>query len=593
MALYKHGTLLRRIERRMTLASLKAEDYSRYLELLEADKAELEQLGRDLLIHVTKFFRDSPIFEKLASDTIPALLEERRSAKALRIWVAGCSTGEEAYSLAILFLEAKSNWPESMKVQIFASDVDGEAIAAAREGFYTSAAASSMSPERLSRYFTRDEGGVRVAPELREMVVFTVHDILTDPPFSRLDLISCRNVLIYLSPIAQRKVIARFHFALNPGGLLLLGSAEAVASDEAKFEIVSKSQRLYRRTGIGRRADKELLGDILYSAVPSAGPSAGHRTQSTLEDHCQQKLMEIYAPAAVLVNHADECLFSMGPTERFLSVPKGAPTNDLFAMLHSDIRPHARRALYAAREGVEPASATASLTGEGGQSELISVEVHPLTVEGEHFMLVCLAVRPVPEAKAQPGDGQPDSDRVVHLELQLQNMRRELELTAQSMEASNEEHRSIAEEAMSTNEEFQAANEELLTSKEELQSLNEELTALNGQMQEALEKQRTTSNDLQNVLNSTNVATLFLDRDLNIRFFTPVTRKLFNIIPSDIGRPLADLNSLVTDDGLLTESRMVLSALSPVEREIQTGIQTGTAGAFFPIVRTRARSKAS
>lgn len=567
---YKHGTLLRRIDRRMSMASLKVHDLLHYLQLLEADNAELEQLGKDLLIHVTSFFRDALTFERMASEIIPALVKVGKTTQPLRIWVAGCSTGEEAYSLAILFLEVKAAAASDVKIQVFASDLEEDAIATAREGFYPAAISTTITPDLLARYFIPEDGGYRVIQTLREMVVFTVHDILSDPPFSKLDLISCRNLLIYLSAAAQSKVIARFHFALNPSGLLLLGSAEAVTGAEEKFSLISKSMRLYHRSGGSKQASRVPLDGLLSPVTVPATMSASARRTATLTELCQQKLVDAYAPAAVLVNAADECLFFLGPTEKLLNIPKGSPTSDLFAMLQGAVRPHVRRALQTARLGNDAAAATATQASADGTLEQIIIKVLPLTIEGEQLMLVCLEVEPAQAAALSMQGSASDTLHITHLEQQLLTARKELEATVLTMEASNEEHRSIAEEAMSTNEEFQAANEELLTSKEELQSLNEELTALNGQVQEALQKQRTTSNDLQNVLNSTNVATLFLDRDLHIRFFTPVTRKLFNVIPSDIGRPLADLNALATDDALLADSRNVIKTLIPLEREIQT-----------------------
>lgn len=567
---YKHGTLLRRIDRRMSMASLKSHDLLPYLHVLETDTAELEQLGKDLLIHVTSFFRDAATFEHLASEIIPPLIKERKTSQPLRIWVAGCSTGEEAYSLAMLFLEAKAAAASDVKIQIFASDLEEDAIATAREGFYPATAASGVPSELLSRYFTPDDGGFRVVPALREMVVFTVHDVLSDPPFSKLDLISCRNLLIYLSAAAQVKVITRFHFALNLSGLLLLGSAETVTGGETKFSLISKSIRLYRSSGRSKQTDKASLGELLSVTPATSLMTASSRRNATLNELCQQKLVDAYAPASVLVNATDECLFFLGPTEKFLNVPKGSPSSDLFAMLQADVRPQARRALQTARQSNEPASAMATHTFVDGTIGQIAIRVLPLSVESEQLMLVCLDAAAAPALTDALQVSDSETPRISQLEQQLLAAHNELDATVLVMEASSEEHRSMAEEAMSTKEEFQAANEELLTSKEELQSLNEELTALNGQIQESLEKQRTTSNDLQNVLNSTNVATLFLDRDLNIRFFTPVTRKLFNVIPSDVGRPLADLNSLATDDALLAGSRSVLKTLTPLEREIQT-----------------------
>ncbi|MFM0283351.1 chemotaxis protein CheB [Paraburkholderia sediminicola] len=483
--LYKPGTLERRIERRMGMEGLDAGDMARYLDILESAPQECNLLAKDLLINVTRFFRDPKVYDFLSEVIVPDLISGHPVDQPLRIWTAGCSTGEETYSLTILFLEQIAAAGSNLKLQVFASDVDPDAIAGAREGHYPQAIEADVSQARLSRFFSKDEHGYRVLPELRAAVVFTVQDVLADPPFSRLDLVSCRNLLIYLRAEAQDKVISLFHFALREGGVLLLGNSETPGHVDGRFEVVSRSARVYRHIGHGRPGEFGFLTRIA------------------------------------------------GGTRRMV--------------------------------------ATGGRVDVEGKALSFSVEVQPVTSDGEQLLLICFVdAHRTAQKPGRAGEPQ-DLPRIAELEQELDATRAELQGAIRSLEMSSDEQKAINEEALSVNEEFQSTNEELLTSKEELQSLNEELTALNGQLQETLERQRTTSNDLQNVLYSTNLATLFLDSRLNIRFFTPATRTLFKLIPGDIGRPLSDLNSLASDDALLTDARTVLQSLVPIEREVESG----------------------
>lgn len=567
--LYKHGTLERRIERRMVLAAIAPGDGDRYLTFLKNNKGELELLAKDILINVTSFFRDPKVFAELEQKIIPEMLRNHQAGRPLRIWIAGCSTGEEAYSLAILFREKLQSVAPAITLQIFASDVDPEAVEVGREGLYPVNIEANISPERLARYFRKEKQGYRVSPELRAAVVFTVQDVLSDPPFSRLDLISCRNLLIYLRPEAQLKAISVFHFALNPGGLLLLGSAETVGNADSHFESVSKAERLYRRVGRGRTEDIAVTKDANWGvrAFAAGGPGKLAQRQTAIAELCQRMVMEAFAPAAVLVNRNHECLYTLGPTDRYLRVPAGQPTHDLLAMVGEALRSKIKIGIVQAGEKKERVAVAGGMTSHDGHSFTITVQ--PTLGESEELFLICFVDEP--EQSNRKGAPVPAADisRVVELEHDLEAAKAELRDAVRNLQISGEEQKAINEEALSVNEEFQSTNEELLTSKEELQSLNEELTALNTQLQETLEQQRETSDDLQNILYSTNVATLFLDTDLNIRFFTPATKLLFNIIPGDIGRPLADLNSLSADSSLTVDTRTVLHNLTPIEREVE------------------------
>jgi two-component system CheB/CheR fusion protein len=563
--LYKPGTLRRRTERRMGLAGIAS--LADYIGHLRRDPAELATLAKDLLIHVTGFFRDPAVFDALRTRILPDLIAGHGEGLPLRIWVPGCSTGEETWSLAMLCQEAIEASGRDIRMQIFASDIEPDAVAAARQAIYPAPLLAGIPAGRRDRFFEREDSGWRVRAELRAMVVFAVQDVLVDPPFSRLDMVSCRNVLIYLRPEAQARVIALFHFALRPGGLLLLGAAETIGGADAGFEPVDKAARIWRRGKGDRRAPPGLISAA--STPPRLAPPPGPPSrQSRLAEVCRRLVLDTYSPAAVLVDAHDRCLHAIGPTKHWLGHVAGAPSHDLFAMVQPALRTRLRAAVQQARDSGEAA------TLPPGQQP--GIHVRPVDIDGEALLLVCfLDPLPPPAAPAASGatraaTGAPASARITELERELAATRAELRAAIRNLEQSGEEQRAVSEEALSVNEEFQSANEELLTSKEELQSLNEELTALNGQLQETLDRSRILSNDLQNVLYSTEFATLFLDRLLRIRFFTPATRAVFNVLPGDVGRPLADLRPLAADPTLLEDAVAVLAGAAPRSREVPT-----------------------
>ncbi len=579
-SLYKPGTLLRRIERRVGLCGLGQAGMEGYLALLQDDPQELDLLAKDLLINVTSFFRDPQVFDHLSDVVIPALVRDCKPSQQLRIWIAGCSTGEETYSLAILLREQIAAQKVNIKLQIFASDLDSDAVATAREGLYPPSSTAEISPARLARFFQKEPGGYRVLPELRSAVVFTIQDVLADPPFSRLDLISCRNLLIYLQPEAQARVASIFHFALREGGLLLLGASEAVNDADGRFALVSKTARLYRHVGRSRPGEFGLL----MGAAPSRSSLAPSlSTPAALADLCRRLVLERHAPAAVLINGRGDCLYSLGPTDRYLRVAPGSSSHDLVSMVRHGMRARLGAAIQeviaTGRRVVVSGGRAAS---EPGAAPLVfDIEIQPIAAARDPMMLVCFLDRP--QSQSMQTAGAPpsaptaeDGGRVAELEQELERARADLTAALHNLELSSDEQTAINEQALSVNEEYQSTNEELLTSKEELQSLNEELTALNSQLQESLERQRTSATDLQNILYSTDVATLFLDRELKIRFFTPATLALFNILPGDIGRPLADLSVLAADDALLDDARATLKLQTRTEREVEA-----KAGAWF------------
>ncbi len=569
--LYKPGTLQRRIDRRMAMAAVDTDGMEHYLTILKSNPKELELLARDLLINVTSFFRDAQVFEYLANTIIPDLIRKHPADQTFRIWVAGCSTGEETYSLAMLFLEEIKAQNRAIKLQVFASDVDADAVVDAREGFYPETIEADISAARLARFFAKEDHGYRVMPDLRAVVVFTVQDVLADPPFSRLDLVSCRNLLIYLLPEAQAKVISLFHFALREGGVLLLGNAETISNADGRFELISKSERLYRHIGRSRPGEFSFLKNSADGVRVPLRPAPGQMPsrQTALADLCHRMVMESLAPAAILINQKDECLYFLGNAERYLRVAPGHPTHDLLSMAPKSMRTKLRSAVQQARQRNARILVKGARIDRDGATISFAVDAQPAQIDGEELLLICFVDEPAEDKGGVTAALSENAPRIAELERELDETKTELQGAIHNLEIATEEQRAINEEALSVNEEFQSTNEELLTSKEELQSLNEELTALNSQLQETLERQRTTSNDLQNVLYSTNVATIFLDTDLHIRFFTPATKALFNVIPGDIGRPLADLRSLAADATLLADARTVLHALEPVEQEIR------------------------
>jgi len=571
-ALYKEGTLQRQIERRMALAAIK--DVAVYLETIRQDPQEIDRLAKDMLINVTQFFRDEKTFEVLAETVVPELIRRQPLGVPIRIWDAGCSTGEETYSIAMLFLEEIAAAKRSVKLQVFASDVDDDALTIARNGLYPESIRKDVSPARLERFFTKEDHHYRVTRELREIVVFTTQDLLADAPFSRLDFVSCRNVLIYLRPEVQEKVLALFHFALCEGGILVLGASEAVGDFGDHFEPISKKHRIFRHLARSRP------GEVAFPIAPGEGgraraPSPSSRRsvaaapRTKIGDLAQQALLDAYAPASVLINARREGLYYFGPVDRYLKIAAGEASRDLLAMARDGLRTKLRAAIrQAGREHARAAFGGAEVD-RNGDAVAVNISVQPVQAEGEELFLVSFSDAPEPEKSGTAGGEAADPPHVAQLEQELDATRKELESAIRDLEEANDELTATNEEAMSVNEELQSTNEELETSKEELQSLNEELTALNSQLNETIERQRATANDLQNTMNSSEIAMLFLDGNLAIRLFTPAAKSMFSVIASDIGRPLADLARRIADPRLLADAEAVLTGHVPASREVE------------------------
>ena len=565
---YKTATLLRRIRRRMATAGIpEIEDY---IKVLRKDGRELESLAKDLLIHVTSFFRDPTVYETLAKTVIPDLVRQHPGDQPIRVWVPGCSTGEEAYSLAMLFLEEFAVAKRSLRLQLFASDVSADAVAFGRNGIYPDSIKADVSAARLARFFTHGNEGYQVSRDLRDSIVFTVQDLLTDPPFSHLDFISCRNLLIYLQPDEQEKVLLLFHFALEAGGLLLLGSSETIGKLADHFEPISNPLRIFRRVGGNPRRDRAIVPSS-FERARSLWPRVSGQVELKrpgLADFARRLLLETYVPATALVNRKYQGLYLSGPIDRYLRVAAGEPSRDLPTMLRDGLASKFRAAIRQAEQNQDIATVRGARIKRNGDTVAVDISARPVLHDGEQLFLVNFAddhdqksTRPI----TPPGE----ISHVDQIEHELDITRKELETTISELEASNQELMSLNEEAVSMNEEFQSTNEELETSREELQSLNEELTTVNSQLQESLERERRSSSDFQNVLDSSEITTIFLDRDLKIRFFTPAAAPLFNLIATDIGRPLPNLAIQFTGIDLPTESRAVLASLKPIKREVR------------------------
>ena len=569
-ALYKEGTLLRQIQRRMAMASIK--DIGLYLTTIRDNPDEIGRLAKDMLINVTEFFRDKRTFEILGATIVPDLIRRQRLDTPIRIWDAGCSTGEETYSIAMLFLEEIASAKRNVKLQVFASDVDDDALAIARNGQYPEAIEKNVSPERLERFFIKEGRDYRVTRELRETVVFTTQDLLADAPFSRLDFVSCRNVLIYLRPEVQEKVLSLFHFALREDGILVLGASETVGAFSDRFEPISKRLRIFRHLGRSRP------GEVVFPIAPSDGgrttlPSSRRPEPAALRtrigDLARQALLDAYAPASVLVNARHEGLYYFGPIDRYLKVAMGEASRDLFAMARDGLRTKLRAAIRQAGRQEALAAVEGAQVDRGGNVVGVSISVLPVPNEGEGYLLVSFSDEPEPLKGGSDEREIIDPPRAAQLEQELDATREELESAIHELETTNDELTATNEEAMSVNEELQSTNEELETSKEELQSLNEELTALNTQLSETIEHQRATANDLRNTMNSSEIAMLFLDANLEIRLFTPAARTMFSVIASDIGRRLTDLARRINDPRLLADAAAVLAGNTAPHREVE------------------------
>jgi two-component system CheB/CheR fusion protein len=570
---YKKNTLVRRLQRRMTVKHITS--LGEYLEHVQKVPDELEALDKDLLISVTMFFREPEVWEALQETVIPKLIDRCSENQPVRIWVPGCATGEEAYSLAMMLVEEAERRKRECPVQIYATDIDKEALEIGRRGVYPENIAEQVSHDRLSRFFTRDANGMyQVNKRLREMVVFAPQNLISDPPFSKLDMVSCRNVLIYIQVELQKKVIALFHFALRDGGFLVLGNSESVGTRTDLFEPLSKRWRIFRQISAVGRIPLDLPlslelgrrpGDYLYKpAVPLATRYA---------EIAKGQLIQKFTPPSVLVNSRYETLFFSGVTRDFLAIPEGAPTDNVIDMADPGLRPKLRTALYKAGTENREVVLGGIRLSHGDRSRTVKLTALPV-IEGKEeasLFLITFEYEPLQGPGPVPRPEIISEESVIRsLEEELKRSREELQATIEQMETSNEELKASNEEVMSMNEELQSSNEELETSREELQSLNEELSTLNSQLQDKVNELEVTTDDLNNLLTSTTLATIFMSQDFRIKRFTPAATQLLNLIPGDIGRPMVDITRKFTDDALFDDATSVLHSLIPVTKEIRS-----------------------
>ncbi len=560
---YKEGTIARRLERRMK--ALQVETVKQYLRMLERQPEEASHLFKDLLIGVTQFFRDPEAFEALGREVIPKLFQGKDEGGQVRVCVVGCASGEEAYSIAILLCEHAFTLKSAPKIQIFATDIDERGLETARKGRYPQGIAEHVSPDRLERFFIKQDGAYQVNRELRDMCVFSTHSFIKDPPFSRLDLISCRNVMIYLGLDLQAKMIPLFHYAVRPGGYLFLGPSENVTAQRELFRTVDKKHRIFqRREGLPSSVARFPLAGTSRPNLPQGTPPAA--PERDLPKHLERIILQRYRPVCVAVKENGDAIYFSGRVGLYLEQPAGSPDINVLNMAREGLRIPLRTALHKAVTSREKAvQERISLHTNGGTESFVDLTVEPLAElqSANLYMVVLEESAPVPAS--EPGAGPPvqagSEDVIRHLEAELRVAQERAQTTIEELETSNEE-------LQSTNEEFQSTNEELETSREELQSFNEELETVNAELNRKVAELDHANSDLQNLLDSTQIATVFLTAELRIKNFTPTAGSVFRLIAGDIGRPITDLAPQFAEDGLVEDIKGVLRTLERCERHL-------------------------
>jgi len=571
---YKRNTISRRIERRMNIHQIR--DVAQYTRYLKQNPQEVEMLFKELLIGVTSFFRDPEAFELLRRRLAEILTGK---PKDLRFWVPGCSSGEEVYSLAMIVREAMDEAQATPKIQIFGTDIDTQAIDTARGGRYAVNAVAGVSPERLKRFFVREGTSVRIKKEIRELALFAVQDVIKDPPFTKVDLICCRNLLIYLDGDLQKRLIPLFHYSLRPRGLLVLGTSETIGRYAELFVLVDKKWKLYRRKD-GGIAYPNWEFDFGRSLAADGGartdadlPSGRH---VSVTEVAERVLLDQYAPPSVIVNHKGDILYAHGRTGKFLELASGNASLNVFEMAREGLRLELTSAVRRCRQLKKAVTLQGLKVKTNGGYQPMDLAVRSLR-EGDdrlgNLTLVAfheLAGQKVSKGRKAASPAKASLKRIAELEQELRSTQESLQTTIEEMETSNEELKSMNEEMQSTNEELQSTNEELETSKEEMQSLNEELVTVNSELQAKIEELSKLNNDMKNLLDSTHIATLFLDMQLRITRFTPDATKIVNLMASDIGRPLSDIASNLRQEDLVRDAKSVLETLIPKEIVVKT-----------------------
>jgi len=590
---YKASTIHRRIERRMAIQQIESMDD--YVHFAQQTPEEVEALFRDLLIGVTQFFRDAEAFEVLESQVIPGLFSGKPMGSVIRVWIPGCSTGEEAYSIAILLQERLEALMQSHTLQVFATDIDSRAIATARLGIYPVGIASDLSPERLARFFSAepDGSGYRIHKSIRDVLIFSEQDVIKDPPFSKLDLISCRNLLIYLGADLQRKLIPLFHYALNPGGSLFLGTSETVGDFGGLFSMVDRKSKLYQRKEVLHGAQSTALSRFIppVRINDATHPRLVGKTDPTgklpLRELTEQALLKQAAVTGALVNGQGDILYLHGRTGMYLEpAPGEAGINNILRMARDGLRRELTTALHKAVGSMEVITCQGLRVKANDQYISVNLSIRPVMAEtrrspGTTLFLVTveeasaptkqasLATRPSGEGAKLPATEA--SARIAQLTRELQAKEEYLQVTHENLESSNQELKASNEEMQSVNEELQSTNEELETSKEELQSVNEELATVNAELQAKVTDLSRANNDMNNLLAGTGIGTVFVDQQLRILRFTPTATRIINLIPNDVGRPVSHIvSNLIGYVDLVADTQAVLDTLMPKEVEVHT-----------------------
>lgn len=574
-SMYKPKTILRRISKRMSVNQIDV--LSHYARYLRSDADETRSLFKELLIGVTNFFRDPEAFEYLKAEVLPKYLADKPERYEFRAWVPGCATGEEAYSVAMILRECLDEIENRMDVQIFATDIDDQAVETARKGVYPDGNALDVSDKRLKRFFNKEDDVYRIKKEVRDKLVFAVQNMIKDPPFTRLDLICCRNLLIYLESELQKKVLPLFHYCLKPDGILFLGTSESIGDFGDLFRTENKKWKIFRSRDVV--LDHEVIS---YPLRPSSDRGYPQPVRPVLkrppkEDQVERILLSTYVPPSVIVNEQGEALFFHGETGRYLQPAEGKARLNLFDMVRPGLKTHLPAALHQAVRSKAPVVRDRIQVTTNGGTEYVRLRIIPVRQSAAFKGLAVVSFEPIlestPETPSDAGQGQDPSDtdaRITQLEEELQYSRESLQTTIEELETSNEELKSTNEELESTNEELQSTNEELETSKEELQSVNEELSTVNAELQDNNEALAKANNDMKNLLDSINVPTVFLDNDLNIKRYTADAAELFNLMDSDLGWPITHLSPNVRYDRLEKDAKDVLKRLKPFTREMQT-----------------------
>lgn len=571
---YKKNTLFRRIERRKSVHQI--DKINGYVRFLQENPAEVEILFKELLIGVTSFFRDPEVWDKLKDNTLPEMIKEAPNRHVFRAWVTACSTGEEAYSLAMIFKEVleKSQNGRGLSLQIFATDLDKDAIEKARSGIYPENIAAEVSPERLARFFTIESGSYRISNSIREMVVFAPQNIIKDPPFTKLDILTCRNMLIYLEPDLQKKLISLFNYSLNQDGILVLGTAETLGSSTEGFREIDNKLKIYKRTSALSAAEladfpSAFFRNRSYTAEKRFPPKAPDNIQMITE----QILLQRFAPASVLVNDRGDILFITGRTGKYLEPAAGKANMNIHAMLREGLNQEISDALRKANRDFSPVVIQNAKVGSNGVDTYVDVTVQrldaPEAVKGLTIIVFAEAKSPVKKIVGKNRDSKSRSSlKLRELDEQLRRSHEDLQSTREEMQTSQEELKSTNEELQSTNEELQSTNEELTTSKEEMQSMNEELQTVNIELQSKVSDFVRANDDMKNLLNSTEITTLFLDKEFNIRRFTDNAQSILKIRKIDIGRPFTDLVTELNYPEFGQHVKEVLKSLKTLESSI-------------------------